>query len=163
MSERYVVVVSLHVLAAMVWLGGMVFFALAAPELRRVGDDEVRARLFDGLGRRFRLVGWVCVGILVLTGVEQLRLRGWWGAAFWRAVLLDRGAFGTVLSTKLGLVVVMLVVQGVHDFWLGPRAGRADPGTPNAIALRKRAAWLARANALLGLALVYAAVRLARS
>ena len=86
MSERYYAVVALHVLAALVWLGGMVFFALAAPELRRVGDDEMRARLFDGLGRRFRLVGWICVSLLLVTGVEQLRLRGWWGAEFWTLV-----------------------------------------------------------------------------
>ncbi|HUP52258.1 MAG TPA: hypothetical protein VM198_07270, partial [Longimicrobiales bacterium] len=66
------------------------------------------------------------------------------------------------LAWKLGLVGVMIAVQAVHDFWLGPRAGRATPGTPEARALRSRAAWLARLNALLGVALVYAAVRLGR-
>jgi putative copper export protein len=161
-SERYVAVVALHVLAALVWLGGMVFFALAAPELRRVVDDEMRARLFDGLGRRFRVVGWVCVAVLVLTGVEQLRLRGWWGADFWRGVWPPGTALGTRLGAKLGLVVVMVAVQAVHDFWLGPRAGRADPGSAKARSIRRSAAWLARANALLGVALVYAAVRLGR-
>jgi len=50
----------------------------------------------------------------------------------------------------------------VHDFVLGPRAGRAVPGTPEAAALRSRAAWAARFNALAAVGLVIAAVRLAR-
>ena len=77
-------------------------------------------------------------------------------AAFWRS------AFGMTLAAKLTAVVTMIVVSAVHDFLLGPAAGRAPPGSPQAIALRRRAALLARANALVGLLLVIAAVRLAR-
>jgi len=50
----------------------------------------------------------------------------------------------------------------VHDFFLGPAAGRAAPASARANRLRRRAALLARVNALLGLLLVAAAVRLAR-
>ena len=57
---------------------------------------------------------------------------------------------------------MMIAVSGIHDFVHGPRAGRAIPGSPEAIALRKRAALLARVNAALGVLLVVAAVRLAR-
>jgi hypothetical protein len=63
---------------------------------------------------------------------------------------------------KLTLVVVMVAVQVIHDFWLGPKAGLAPTGSVEASLLRKRAAHLARANALLGLMLVYVAVRLGR-
>jgi hypothetical protein len=59
-------------------------------------------------------------------------------------------------------VAVMLVVQGTHDFALGPAASRERPGSPRALQLRRRAAWLARVNAIIGLILVAAAVRLAR-
>ena len=161
MSDRHVALVAVHVLAAMVWLGGMLFFAIAAPVLRRVEDEAARATLFEALGRRFRLVGWICVGVLLLTGVEQLRMRGWWGADFWGSGILET-ALGERLAWKLGLVAVMIAVQASHDFWLGPRAGSATLGTPEARALRARAAWLARINALLGVALVFAAVRLGR-
>jgi hypothetical protein len=56
----------------------------------------------------------------------------------------------------------MITCSAIHEFILGPRAGRATPGSAAAIALRKRAATLARANAILGVLLVVAAVRLAR-
>ena len=59
-------------------------------------------------------------------------------------------------------VTAMLVVSAVHDFVLGPRAGRATAGSARAIQLRRQAAVLARINALLGVVAVVAAVRLAR-
>lgn len=162
MSERYVATVALHVLAALVWLGGMMFFAIVAPVLRRVPDAEARARLFEGIGRRFRAVGWICVGVLLLTGIEQLRLRGWWGWELWSTPGFFGTALGSRLAWKLGLVAVIVAVQAVHDFRLGPRAGRAEPGSAAAGALRRRAALLARLNAVLAVALVYTAVRLGR-
>jgi hypothetical protein len=70
---------------------------------------------------------------------------------------------GHALSLKLLAVAAMLLVSSIHDFVLGPRAGRAAPGSPDAIALRIRAARLARLNALLGVVVVVAAVMLARA
>ena len=158
----YLLTVTLHVLAALVWLGGMIFFAIAAPVLREIDDEAMRATLFDALGRRFRVVGWICVGLLLATGIAQLRLRGWWGGEFWRQLGFGRGTFGSTLAWKLGLVTMMVAIQGIHDFWLGPRAGLATPGGDEARALRVRASLLARLNVFVGLVLVYVAVRLGR-
>jgi putative copper export protein len=162
LSALYFPTVTLHVLTATLWIGAMLFFAIAAPVLRRVDDDRLRAGLFDALGRRFRLVGWICVALMLATGVLQLRMRGWWGATFWSGPSLLGTALGVTLMCKLALVAFMIGVQAVHDFWLGPRAGTATPGSDAARRLRARAAGLARLNALAALLLVYAAVRLAR-
>jgi hypothetical protein len=56
----------------------------------------------------------------------------------------------------------MLIVQAIHDFIVGPAASRVTPGSPEALATRKRAALLARLSAILGVIVVIAAVRLAR-
>jgi hypothetical protein len=56
----------------------------------------------------------------------------------------------------------MLAMSAVHDFALGPAAGRAEPGGDAALALRRRAALNARVTAILGLVLVFVASRLAR-
>ncbi|HEX2204530.1 MAG TPA: DUF4149 domain-containing protein [Longimicrobium sp.] len=155
MRNLYLLNVTVHVLAALLWLGGMFFFALVgAPVLRRLEPAALRARLFRELGEAFRAVGWGAIAILVVTGV----LRGGqvWRAAFWGS------PYGRALAWKLGAVVVMILVSAVHDFVLGPRAGRLEPGSPRALEARARAAWLARINAVVGLLLVFAAVRLAR-
>lgn len=165
-SPWYFASVTLHVLAALLWLGGMLFLgAVGAPALRQVEPPALRAQLFHALGVRFRTVGWWCIAVLVATGVANLWFRGWlrldadaalFTAAFWRT------GTGHALGAKLAAVTVMLVASAVHDFAIGPRAGLVPAGSPEALRLRRQASLLARANALVGVALVVAAVRLAR-
>ena len=162
MPMLYHATVFVHVLAALVWLGGMLALALLAPVLRDVGDDGLRQRLFHRLGVRFRAVGWVCIAALLTTGLLQLRMRGWWGMGVWGSAAFWATAPGRALAWKLLTVGVVLVLQAVHDFWLGPRAGAVTPGTPQARRLRRAAALLARSTALVGLVLVWFAVALAR-
>jgi len=164
MPLGYWVSVTLHVLAALLWLGGMFFLALVGAPALRTLEPALRQRLFRDLGQRFRSVGWVSLAILIVTGVANLHYRGWlhWehvlgDAAFWRTPP------GAALGWKLVAVAAMLAVQGIHDFALGPASSRAIAGGPEALRLRRRAALLARASALLGLVIVIAAVRLARA
>ena len=164
MSALYWINVTVHLLAALFWLGGMLFLGIVgAPVLRAVEPPALRQRLFHDLGTRFRAAGWTAIAVLVVTGVLNLHFRGWlhWSgvlgsADFWRT------AAGHALAAKLVAVGAMLAASAVHDFVLGPAAGRAAPGSEAALALRRRAALLARGNALLGVAVVVAAVRLAR-
>lgn len=164
MSTAYYLTVTLHLLAALFWLGGMFFLGVVgAPVLRGVEPPSLRQRLFHELGTRFRTAGWVAIAVLVATGtliLHQRALLHWQGVlaspAFWSSAL------GRALAVKLLAVAVMVGVSAVHDFVLGPAAGRVEPGTARAIALRRHAALLARMNALVGLVVVLAAVRLAR-
>lgn len=164
MRALYLTSVTLHVLAAMLWLGGMFFLGVVgAPTLRRIEPPQLRQQLFYTLGVRFRRIGWWAIGVLLVTGISNLYFRGW---LVWDGVLGSRafwaGGTGQALAWKLAMVTIMLLVSAVHDFVLGPRSGRATPGSPEAHALRSRAAWAARINALAGVVLVIAAVRLAR-
>jgi putative copper export protein len=161
MKTLYWTCLWLHLMAALTWLGGMFFLgAVGAPVLRDVQPAALRQQLFDRLGRRARTVGWWAIGTLLATGTAITWLKGWFplmdDAAFWR------DPPGRTLAWKLALVTAMLVLSAVHDFSLGPRAGRAEPGSDEAVALRRRAAGNARLTAALGLLLVYVASRLAR-
>ena len=161
----YYAVVTLHVLAALLWLGGMFFLGVVgAPVLRAVEPAALRQHLFQQLGLRFRSVGWGAIGVLVATGLLMLHLRG---MLRWSGTMGDRDfwmtTFGHALAAKLVAVAAMIAVSCFHDFVLGPAAGRAAPGSPEALVLRRRAAIYARANALIGIIVVLAAVRLARS
>jgi len=127
-----------HVLAVVTWVGGMLFIALVlVPITRRLEDAALRTRLVQDTGRRFRTVGWIALGLIVATGLGNLALRPelLWAPRF---------------HAKAGLVVLALLLGAVHDFVLGPRAGRpgADPSA------RVRASWIARVNVLIALALV---------
>lgn len=159
----YFVNVTAHVFAALLWLGGMFFFALVgAPVLRKVEDPALRRDLFRVLGEQFRRVGWIAIGVLLVTGTLNLWFRGMltWAvlgdASFWGS------RYGAALAWKLGSMAVMLVVQAVHDFVVGPASSAAEPDSPRSVRLRRQAALLARLSALAGTVLVVAAVQLAR-
>jgi uncharacterized membrane protein len=139
------VILWLHVLAAITWIGGMLFIALVlVPVTRRLEDPTVRTRLLQETGRRFRTVGWIALIVLVVTGLLNL-----WS----HPGLLSSPR----LHWKLGLVGLALILSAFHDFVLGPRAGApgADPSA------RVRASWVARVNVLVVLVVVLLGLSLA--
>jgi copper resistance protein D len=161
--SAYYITVTIHVFAALFWLGGMFFFALiGAPVLRQVEPPSLRAELFRQLGGRFRDAGWLAIVVLIITGVLNLHFRGLLNmsvlgsAAFWST------PYGTALGWKLAAVGGMLVLQAVHDFRTGPAASRLQPGSAAMLKARRTASLLARGSAVLGIIVVIAAVRLAR-
>lgn len=132
MRTLYLASVGLHLLAATVWIGSIAFFGLVlVPALRAPDLAPQRTRLLTVVGLRYRLVGWLSLAILLVTGLSNLRLRGvpWealTAAAFWTS------PWGRVLAWKLGLVTLLIAVHSLHDFVLGPRATRLlalDPGS----------------------------------
>jgi putative copper resistance protein D len=161
----YVVSVWLHLVAASLWVGGMLFLVLVlVPALRRLPDRRLAVQLIRDTGRRFRTVGWVTLGVLLVTGTTNLLARGLgWdlllSAAFWRS------SFGAVLAFKLAVVLVILLLSAVHDFRVGPRASealQANPTDPAAQRLRVLATWFGRLNLLLALVVVACGVMLVR-
>jgi uncharacterized membrane protein len=136
----------LHVLAAITWIGGMLFIALVlVPITRRLEDPALRTRLVHDIGLRFRTVGWIALGVLLATGLGNLWMH---------PTLLASPRF----HWKVGLVILALILSAFHDFVLGPRAGApgADPSA------RVRASWMARLNVLVVLVIVALGLSLVR-
>ncbi len=58
---------SLHVLAATIWVGGQLTLAGLVPVLRRFGPEATQAA-----ARRYNLIAWSAMAVLVATGVWNL-------------------------------------------------------------------------------------------
>lgn len=161
----YVISVYLHILAGMLWVGGMLFLVLVLmPSLRRLADPRLRGRLIRETGIRFRLVGWSCLVVLGLTGYINLTSRGFGWAILAQPSFWVNG-YGRILAWKLSLVMLILVISGTHDFVIGPRAGRArreSPGSWEERRLRLMAVWFGRLNLLLSVIVVALGVMLTR-
>src|ERR1035437_3878987 len=103
MPNLYYFYFTIHVLAAMLWLGGMFFLGVVgAPLLRAIEPPELRQRLFQLIGERFRTVGWCAIAVLLVTGTINLHYRGllhWDGIfgskSFWQTNI------GMALAVKL--------------------------------------------------------------
>jgi putative copper export protein len=117
----YFLSVWIHIIAATIWVGGMLFLVLVVVPWLRRGDPASAGKMLRETGARFRNVGWVCFGLLLLTGTFNLWVRGVRLPDFTRTEWLSSGFGGTVVA-KLALFAGVLVVSVVHDFFVGPRA-----------------------------------------
>ena len=150
----------LHILAAVIWVGGMLFLSLiAVPVLRRVDSPLLRRDLFRAMAQRFRGLVWLCIAILIPTGI---------GNVFFYGDTLPGSAYMKVLHIKLGLVTALIALGLLHDFVIGPRAARAMsrdglPPTGTDLLMVSLAPWIGRFNLLLGIVILMLAAALTRS
>ncbi len=157
----YRIAILVHVLAAFVWVGGVLFIGMIAVPTAKKLDDELRRKLLDDMGRRFRPIGWSALALLVASGVYLM----WhWGATV--SSVLDLSFFehghGRPLGYKLIAVAAMLVISAVHDFWLGPRSTEPDRSDEQMERDRRWASILGRVAGLLAIVIVILALFVAR-
>ncbi len=108
------VVLWLHLLAIVVWVGGaffwtIVLFTRETPPNPGDGDPWL-----ERLGRRVYTVGWEALGLIVLTGLFNLVLRARSGGLF-------HPDYQRTLGIKLTLVAGMALIQLWQHFGLLPR------------------------------------------
>lgn len=143
----YTFCVWLHILAAAAWIGAMVFFAaVVVPVVRRLPEPDAARGLIHSLGVRFRVLGWVALGLLVVTGVLNL----WFHGISWSALASSdfrATSFGRALTWKLVLVALVIAATAAHEGL-----------TTN----RRAASWIGRVTLALSLAVLYFAVALVR-
>jgi copper transport protein len=114
----------LHLAAMAVWVGGLVVLVVAVlPRLRRAPEAGLRVL------RRWSVVAFTCVGVLVVTGEVQAFPTVVPLAALWST------DYGVLLLAKLGLVAAVLVVAAA--------AQRIAAGAPRPARVRLRHAILA--------------------
>lgn len=117
MSVAWLILISLHLIAAVTWIGGMLFLSLVlAPLLRQAGDQSGVRVLFTTAARRFRLVVRPAIVMLLVTGPLLLDARG--------LSVTEPSSWPAVLWVKLTFVGLLLLFTLLHDLLLGPRVLR---------------------------------------
>ena len=94
----------LHLVAAIVWMGGMTFMLVALrPAALEVLEPQVRARLIGAVWRRFFSVVLVAIAVLLLTGGHM------YASAFKAAQSSSAGVpMGWNLMVCIGIIMVLL-------------------------------------------------------
>ncbi len=161
----YYLSVYIHIISAIFWIGGMLFTAaVLVPATRHPLLKQRKGAFFSLIGKKFSRISWVLFVVLIITGITNLLSRGFetdqlLSTAFWAQ------SFGGNLFIKLLLFAGVLIVSGVHDFYAGPKAAQLmdeEPDSDTTRRMRKLSSWLGRLNLLLGLAVLYFAMRLLR-
>ncbi|HVC71951.1 MAG TPA: hypothetical protein VNC61_16970 [Acidimicrobiales bacterium] len=108
---------SLHVLAASVWVGGQLTLAGLVPTARGLGEGAPR-----NLARAFARIQWPAYGVLLITG-------------FWNVSATPAGqphAWQAVLGVKIAVALVAGLAAGLHSR-ATTKAGLAGWGAATAL------------------------------
>jgi uncharacterized membrane protein len=155
----------IHILSAIFWIGGMLFtVAVLVPISRHKIIAENRGTFFKIMGEKFSRISWILFLILIISGITNLTTRGFdwrllFTAHFWQT------GFGYYLGIKLIIFSFVLMISGLHDFYLGPKAALlmdTEPDTLRTKTFRKLTSWVGRLNLLFGLLILYYAIRVVR-
>ncbi|GGU67342.1 hypothetical protein GCM10009504_25370 [Pseudomonas laurentiana] len=100
---------SLHVLAALVWVGGMFFaWLVLRPAAVAALDGPARLRLWVEVFQRFFVWVWVAVAVLVISGMGMLHLRFAGFEAAPRYVQVMIGGFIAMLALFIRIQTLLL-------------------------------------------------------
>jgi len=148
-AVMFAFLITLHVLSAVIWVGGM-FFAYVAlrPAAVNVLDAPTRVRLWEATFNRFFPWVWLAVAILL-------------GSGFWMMFIAFNGMKAPIyIQAMLGIALVMMAIYA-HIFFapfkLMRRAIKAGD-TPAAGHRLKQIRQLIGVNLILGLIVVIIAV-----
>ncbi len=86
---------TLHVLAACVWVGGQVVLAGLVPTLRGMGDDAPKR-----VARAFGRIAWPAFAVLVATGI-------------WNLLEVQVGDRSTAYHVTLGVKLLVVAASGI--------------------------------------------------
>ncbi len=89
---------SLHILAACVWLGGQIVVAGLLPTIRSLGEDAPR-KVAQAFGR----LSWPAFWLLILTGV-------------WNYAAVHGNTMSSGWNTAFGIKMLAVVLAGVGTF-----------------------------------------------
>ncbi|MDA8080874.1 MAG: hypothetical protein M0Z96_04585 [Actinomycetota bacterium] len=89
---------SLHVLAATIWVGGQITLAGLVPSLRKVSPEVTKAA-----ANAFSKLSWPAYAVLVLTG-------------FWNLGAVNMSAQSTAWKVVLGIKIAVVVISGISAY-----------------------------------------------
>ncbi len=105
-----------HLISAITWIGGQLFILIVLlPILKNALPRNERALLFAQVGRRYALVSWVALVLLVVTGILNGERRG----IDWTR--LPQSSYGRILLVKLIFVAIVIALTLVHALYFGRR------------------------------------------
>ncbi len=163
----YQTAVFIHILSAVVWLGGMLFLVMVLVPLyrreRRAGGDM--GELLRQITQKFLPVAWSAMALLAVTGVYL----AWdhWGIRPGNFFTVETH-FVRILQVKTGVFLAVIALSLAHDFWLGPRVldslhkARSGNGSPPGRSARVLLLTFARVNLVAVLITLVLAVFLTR-
>jgi uncharacterized membrane protein len=158
----------LHMLATVAWLGGLAALSiLVLPSARGTLETGAYSRLLEGIQRRLDPLGWLCLAVLVGTGLFQMSAN-----PNYQGFLAINNRWAVAILTKHVLFFAMAAASAYLSWGVLPALRRAALRQARHLAadnqpqelqrLQQQEALLLRLNLLLGV-VILAVTALARA
>ena len=123
---------TLHLLAAAIWIGGIVSLVLLLSVSRNDQTDAGVSFARDAT-QRFSIMGVAIVVVVLATGI----VNGWILVGSWHALIAT--FYGQLLILKMALFAAMLLIAAANRFWLMPRLALRLGSAPQLEVVRRLA------------------------
>lgn len=123
---------TLHLLAAAIWIGGLVSLALLL-SVSRHDQTHAGVSFARDATQRFSAMGIAVVVVVLATGI----INAWILVGSWHALIVT--GYGRLLMLKVVLFAVMLLIAAANRFWLTPRLAAPSGSDPQLKVLRRLA------------------------
>ena len=123
---------TLHLLAAAIWIGGLVSLVLLLSVSRNDQTDAGVSFARDAT-QRFSTMGVAIVVVVLATGI----VNGWILVGSWHALIAT--FYGQLLILKMALFAAMLLIAAANRFWLMPRLALRLGSAPQLEVVRRLA------------------------
>ena len=108
----------LHILAATLWVGGLLYHNVILPLSLKAIDPIQQVQLKLNIAKKFSFVSWISVIILIITGSMKVQ----------HNALFDHGTnYGLALTFKIAFVINMVLIMAVMTFIFGKKIRDNSP------------------------------------
>ena len=117
----------LHLLATVVWIGGMIFVILAVtPAAKETLEPPVMGRFMGSLMKKFRVIIYVSIGLLIATGIGMMLMNKEYAGTY------DFGNLWTAVVVVKHIFVLILIILGIYMMEvIVPKIGRLGAKGPS--------------------------------
>lgn len=155
----YILSVFIHIVAACLWLGGILFLIFAfIPGIKNHPD---KVDLIAKVSLKYRMSGTIALVLLLITGIAQLEYRG----VEWNIEYFTSSTFGKAAGLKLLVFTGIVLISIIHDYYLGNlaiEAWKKNPEHAKTIRLRNLSRLMGRVSFMFAILAVLLGVILSR-
>ncbi len=142
------IILTIHILIASFWIGGMLFMILVlSPYIRKL-PESVKA--YQAVGRRYSKIGTVIgLPLLFITGLMNMKNLGF----PLNELIHPTNQYTFTLQHKFFLFLLTFILAIFHDFFLGERSHKSEN-------IKKLTRVVGIANLIIGILIIYLATKL---
>ncbi|ABZ92925.1 Hypothetical protein LBF_0379 [Leptospira biflexa serovar Patoc strain 'Patoc 1 (Ames)'] len=158
----YLIYLLFHILSAMIWVGGMIFYVIVVmPVIRNPKLRDQKLTLLQLTALQFRKISYYLFLIFLVSGFGILYAKGYLIEG--HLVSFFTSNIGYMFLTKIFLFLVLFLSSLYHDFVSGPKTFLyLDQDSVQYERYRKRSGFFGRFNLLLSVSIAILGILVSR-